>query len=163
MRNVREATDVDVMRVCGRLRPVDIEEQFARLSIDSGAELAVMLLRVRYLAIGRFAICTPDGQPQTILSAYRTGDQTAALHRISTDRWDDVSRTVFLFGVRHFVPEVLRPNVSRATCSVLARHEAAHAMLRRLGFAATGIEPARGKRGEEFMGFSWTNEGAVNV
>ncbi|KPG01796.1 hypothetical protein IP86_03020 [Rhodopseudomonas sp. AAP120] len=163
MRNVRDATMEDIIRVCGRLRPEDRAEQFARLPHSSGAALADLLLQLTPLVIGRFAICTPDGEAQTILAAYRGGDGLAQLHRISTDRWDDVSRTVFVFGVRHFVPEVLRPNARRAECSVMTRHTAAGDMLRRLGFRASGIEAQCGRGGEEFTRFVWTSNGGRDV
>jgi hypothetical protein len=160
--HVRNATLDDIVHVCGRLRPEDAEEQFARRGDDSAAALAADLIGLSRLAIGRFAFLTPDGEPQTILAAYRASPagarpRLAKLHRISTTRWDDVSRAVFLFGLRTFVPGVLVPFVDRAECAVLAKHQPAAAMLARLGFVAEGIDAMRGKRGEEFMNFGWTN------
>lgn len=154
---IRETTEEDIRHVVENMRAADAEEHFAcRLSEDR-ALLARELILARTIAIKSYAICTDDGMPASILTAYLIGPRLGALHRVSTDRWPAVAREAFRFGTKVFVPCVLAPNLRRAECSILAKHRAAGLILRKLGFVEEGLRCRRGKNGEDYLDFAWLN------
>lgn len=148
---VREASESDVRHVIANMRAEDAEEQ---LNGDTPTRevLTSLLLAARAIQIKNYAFLDLEGQPAALLGAYLTGPRHATLHRCSTSAWRDVGFTMFRFGREYFVPTVLVPNVSHASCRVLAKHRLALEILRRLGFAPQGQPGPEG-----FVELEWKN------
>lgn len=156
---VRPATDDDIRYVAAHMREIDAAEQFATRfpCDDERTALAADIIAAQGRAIQSFCFVGPDGNPAAILSAYLSSPGVARLHRVSTEQWDIVSIEVFRFGITKFMPAVKAAGIRRAECSILAIHDCAAAMLRRLGFAFEGTAWGRGRGGENFQNFAWVS------
>lgn len=154
---IRSATPDDIRHVALRLRAADAEEQFACRFDDDPEKLAADLVMLAPHALASTAFCLENGQPATILTCWLIAPGLGRLHRISTGEWPAVARAVFRYGVTAFVPAVMGLHLRRAECAVLARHQEARAILRRLGFVEEGVAFRRGKHGEDFVNFGWVN------
>jgi hypothetical protein len=158
---IRPATPADIVHVVTHMRSLDAEEHFACRFSEDRALLAADIAAAQALAIKSYAFCTVDGDPAAILTASLIAPGLAHLHRVATDRWPEIARQAFRFGVAVFVPCVLAPTVRRAECSILAKHREAALILRKLGFADEGLRRRRGKNGEDFRDFAWLNPNSL--
>lgn len=155
----RAATETDVRHVVAHLRPCDVVEQFARRFGDDRDELARDLVAMGPRAVVRQAFADRDGAPACILGAYTFAPGSVLLHAISTERWPDVARAVFLFGTRSLLPTLRLAGMRRAECDTLAANAAWRNMLGRIGFVEEGILRAAGRAGQDFVRAAWINPG----
>lgn len=149
---IREATPAEIFHVVNHMRADDLEENGLE-TVRQRMEFAAALLEGQALAIKNYCFFDRAGEPATLLGAYLVGPRRAAVHRLSTERWSEVSRAVLRFGLTVFVPKVLKPNVDTAQCRVMGKHRAALYMLERLGFEAVGIAGG-------FVELEWHNPGS---
>lgn len=140
-----------IAQVLYNLRARDRQELEATLwHFDSG-RLAEALASARF----GFVALTQDGAPTAVAGANEVWPGVFQVGLFATARWPEVARATTHRLRRDLGPAVVRAGAHRAHAFSHAAHREAHGWLRRLGARCEARLSGWGRRGEDFLLFTW--------
>jgi len=96
-----------------------------------------------------------DGTPVAFAMFHEVAGTTLAASMIATDRWPEVSKRFFRWGLKFFKVTALEIGYRRVECRTIHGNAEAIKMLEALGFKREADVQSYGRGGEDFWQYAW--------
>lgn len=147
------ATPEEIRQVALNMRQLDYQELSALMFADTREEVAEYL--VKRSENKRPIVAAIGNVPIAIGDTVETRPNVITLMFFATDELPRVGAPLTRFIKQRLFPQLVNAGVHRIECVSQAGHFLAHTWIMTLGLTQEARCPSYGKRGEDFIQFSW--------